>query len=404
LNQESLHILFIISQPLFPLQGASFTCYRQATAFNKRGFRITILAPRSKKDQDFSTATELADQNRIRILNWLPSKEGRKIVGHLNVLIFSGYFILKAIREEKPDILHVHNPPDIIPMIVSLINRFFKIPYVLQVNDPGPESILSLRGLGAVKRKIMLMTASLMENIILKHASALITINEALKAQMIATRKAISAKPFKTQYHVPSLPKSAADQNAESNENYVFYVGTLSTELLGLEELIQLYLPVWHRHGIRLYIAGDGPLRPKLEQVIQSAQAGEYVKLLGYVRPQDIHGFIKKSKLCVIPYLDTVLTRVSTPTKLFEYISFGKAVVCPNFLGFTEILGDDYPGLFRTDVSGDMIRVINNLLSNTTVRDEIETRNKTLSLNYTFDKEMVKTLSLYREVCLKSSP
>jgi hypothetical protein len=47
------------------------------------------------------------------------------------------------------------------------------------------------------------------------------------------------------------------------------------------------------------------------------------------------------STLAIIPYIDNPLTRVSLPTKLFEYIKLSKTVICPNLPGFTEVLGYD---------------------------------------------------------------
>jgi glycosyltransferase involved in cell wall biosynthesis len=332
-------------------------------------------------------------------MDWLPGRTGRSSLGHFKTLAFSWPFIAATIMKEKPDILHVHNPTDIVPMVVSLINHLTGIPFVFQMNDPGPESILSIIGLKSPQKELMLMSAKMMENIVMAHAAGFTTVNDVLRKKIIATRKNLSSKPFITYYNIADLPDESMVHPSVEQDDYILYVGTLSSEFLGLESLILSYRQIWEKTGTKLLIIGDGPLLEKLTRAVQSANASEYIKLPGYVSPEAIPGYLKNARLCIIPYLDTILTRVATPTKLFEYLSYGKVVVCPDFPGFTEILGAGNPGLYRSAVSGDILRVIGDMLSDNELRTKTESLNKTLSLNYTFEKEMMKILTLYEEVC-----
>jgi len=398
-HRRTMHVCLILPVPLLPLKGPSFICFRHAIALNNLGFKVTIL---STKIKDYTETSKYPDLtlHGIKVFDWLPSKIGPKFFRHLSGLILSWPFILKVIIKERPDILHVYNPPDIVPMIVSLINRFFKIPYIFQMLDPGPESILSLRGLRSAEKLVLLALSKFMESIIMHHASGLITVNEVLKRRIIETRKYISSKPFIAQYNVSSLTFDTNNFKGLNNQNYILYIGTLSTDILGLETLIRLFGSIWQKHRTKLFIVGDGPLRKRLIRQVKSLSAGEYIKLSGYVKPKKIPEYLKNAKLCILPYLDTILTRVSTPTKLFEYISMGKAVVYPDFLGFIEILGLENPGIYRSAVSGDMMRVIENLLRYNELRVKTESINKQLSLNFDFNKEIEKIMNLYEEVYL----
>lgn len=402
--QGQRHVCLILPVPLLPLKGASFTCFRHAIALNNLGLKVTIL---STKIRDYPRASKYHDLtlHGIKVLDWLPSKIGPRFFRHLSGLILTWPFILNVIIKERPDILHVYNPPDIVPMIVSLINRFFKIPYIFQMLDPGPESILSLRGLRSAEKLVLLALSKFMESIIMHHASGLITVNEVLKRRIIETRKYISSKPFVTQYNVSSLTASTNNFKGLDNQDYIYilYIGTLSTDILGLETLIRLFGSIWQKHRTKLFIIGDGPLRKRLIRQVKSLSAGEYIKLSGYAEPKRIPEYLKNAKLCILPYLDTVLTRLSTPTKLFEYISMGKAVVYPDFPGFIEILGTENPGIYRSAVSGDMMRVIENLLKDDDLRKKTEILNKQLSLKFDFNGEIKKLVELYEEVYLSSS-
>ncbi len=395
ITQKKIKILFVLPVPVLPLKAASFTCFRQALALDRIGFSVSILSPKIRDKESLSNL----NSGHIKIMDWLPARTSRNYLGHFRTLTFSGPFIAAAIMKEKPDIIHVHNPTDIIPMVVSLINRFAGIPFVFQMNDPGPESILSIIGLKSPKKEILLMSAKIMEKIVIGHAAGFTTVNDVLRKKIIATRKNISSKPFITYYNIADLPDESTVNPSLEVDNYILYVGTLSSEFLGLELLIYSYRQIWEKYGTKLFVIGDGPLMEKLTRAVESSNASAYIKLLGYVSPEAIPGYLKKARLCIIPYLDTILTRVATPTKLFEYLTYGKVVVCPDFPGFTEILGTDNPGLYRSAESDDILRVIGNMLSDNALRTKTESMNRNLSMNYTFDKEMLKILTLYGDVC-----
>jgi glycosyltransferase involved in cell wall biosynthesis len=395
ITQKKIKICFVLPVPLLPLKGASFTCFRQALALDRLGFSVSILSPKIRDKESLSAL----NSGHIKIMDWLPDRTSRNYLGHFKTLVFSWPFIAAAIMKEKPDILHVHNPTDIIPMVVSLINRFAGIPFVFQMNDPGPESILSMIDLKSPKKEIMLMTARIMEKIVMGHAAGFTTVNDVLRKKIIATRKNLSSKPFITYYNIAQLPDESIVNPSIEEDDYILYVGTLSSEFLGLESLIFCYPQIWEKYRTKLLIVGDGPLMEKLNRAVESLNASAFIRLPGYVAPEAIPAYLKSARLCIIPYLDTMLTRVSTPTKLFEYLTYGKVVVCPDFPGFTEIIGTGNPGLYRSAVPGDILHVIGHMLRDSKLRTKTESMNRTLSSNYTFDKEMMKILTLYGEVC-----
>lgn len=396
-HTKVIHICFVLQVPLFPLKAGSFNCFRRALALRNLGYNVTILTSKIKGYNGKNNYANV-DLNGIKVLDWLPPKIGPRFFHHLSPLLLSWPFIVVAIKKERPNILHIINPPDVIPVVVSLINRFFRIPYVFHIADPGPESILSIRNLISAEKYIFLTLSKFVEKIILHQANGVITVNEVLKRRIIKTRKYISNKPFITQYNVSSVTCNTQNINGLSDQNYILYIGTLSTGMLGLEALIKLFKLIWEKHSTKLYIAGDGPLKKILIREIKALQAEEYIMLLGYVEPQCIPEYLKNAKLCIIPYLDTILTRVATPTKVFEYISMGKAIVYPDFPGFIEILGTNNPGMYKSSVSGDVLRVIDNLLNDNKLRAKTEAINKKLSSKFVYRKEIEKVIDLYKEL------
>jgi len=79
--------------------------------------------------------------------------------------------------------------------------------------------------------------------------------------------------------------------------DFVLFVGRLSQEK-GIEPLIE----AWHRHRIQvpLWIVGDGPLRPRVEQF---AAENSRVRYLGEKEPSEVLDLLGRAKSLVMPSL-----------------------------------------------------------------------------------------------------
>jgi len=114
----------------------------------------------------------------------------------------------------------------------------------------------------------------------------------------------------------------------------------------GLEELIQTYAEnKLQKKNICLLLVGDGPAYQDLVAISkQHGVYGEGVVFTGPVDRDDIPRHIAAFDLGLQPDV----TEYASPIKLFEYISMGKGVIAPNKENITEILSENYQGLFKT--------------------------------------------------------
>ena len=333
----------------------------------------------------------------IKVFESLP-KFGTGLIGHLSALLLSWPFIITGIIREKPDIIHVQNPTDIIPMVTALTNLLLQKPLVYQINDPGPESIRSHMGLNPFLKKPYLLFAKLSEKIVLSISNAVILLNESSTLKFIRTRKIDPRKTIIYYYHTVIRNNKDASPDKSIPKDFILYVGSLTTPFLGLEELILSFFPIWNIHKTRLIIIGDGPLKEVLKKKIRKINGEAYIKLFGYVSHDIVQFYIKNAKCCIIPYLKTELTDIATPTKMFEYMSEGKAIVYPDLSGFREIFGMENAGMYRSTIPADAVRVIDILLKNVTLRKTTETQNKRLFEKYDYDKEIQKIIRLYEKI------
>lgn len=389
-------VCFIIPISLFPLTGVSFRCFHQAIALRELGFEVSIICP---KIREYDVRLNELNLKNITVLDCMLNF-GSGMIRHLISIFLQWPFIVGGIIKTKPDIIQVGNPPDTIAMVVAILNRFLKKPLILDICDPGPESIVSHMDISPFVRWAYYLFSKFSERVVLSNVTGLITVNDVLRKLITSTRKGVSGKPFITFYN--SLQRNdcklAADVKNEINDNYVLYSGMLTTAILGLENLIKAFHAVWNEYKVKLYIVGDGPLRSRLEDIIQKTRATEYVKLLGHVGYADNCAYIKNARLCIIPYLDSPLTRMSTPTKLFDYMLGGKAIVFPDFPGFTEILGSNNAGMYPSGNIDGIAKAMSLLLKNRELIERTGDENRRLFTNYEYDGEIDKLVNLYSQV------
>ena len=130
-----------------------------------------------------------------------------------------------------------------------------------------------------------------------------------------------------------SLPNKKNDKLAryKTKEKFVaLYVGNV-TKLRGLE-LILLSIPHILKKdiNIEMVIVGDGPDRPRLENLIYQLHIDKVVRFTGWIDSKNIPDIIKKCDIGLIPHHLTELTQTTIPNKLFDYMREGKPVLSTN--------------------------------------------------------------------------
>jgi len=118
----------------------------------------------------------------------------------------------------------------------------------------------------------------------------------------------------------------------------VVFIGTLF-EFSGLDGFIKEF-PEIIRHipDAKLLIVGDGPQRPKLEQIVAELNLNKQVVLTGLQPYQTMPYYINMATVCTNPFLNTKATRDIFPGKIIQYLACGKATVVTPLLGITSLL------------------------------------------------------------------
>ena len=129
------------------------------------------------------------------------------------------------------------------------------------------------------------------------------------------------------------------DEEKDSRtERYVLYFGRLSEEK-GVDDLLEAFEKV--RTDAILCVAGDGPERAKLEQMVGELKINSRVRFLGHIGKKKLNGIIKKALFVVSPSR----CYENAPYTILETMSLKKLIICANLGGPNEIVKDGKSGL-----------------------------------------------------------
>lgn len=140
----------------------------------------------------------------------------------------------------------------------------------------------------------------------------------------------------------------------KTNNKFVYW-GRLSSEK-GIFTLIRAFIGL----SVELEIIGEGPLRQKVEEVLEKNKI-KNIRLLGYLSAENLFNRIRDSFAAII----ASECYENNPFLALEAFALEKAVIGSRIGGIPELIKDGITGLtFETGNSDDLREKILNLLSN----------------------------------------
>jgi len=265
-------------------------------------------------------------------------------------LLFAAEFaaIFAAARSFRPDVIYSHwfTPQAIAGgLVASLLN----IPHVFTSHSSDVQVLGRLPVIGpwlvrAVTRRVHACTA----------------VSERTKSKLRAffsdsewraLRGRVDVIPMGVTVSPPTEPSPESRATARQvlrlgDETAILFIGRLTAKK-GLSDLLEAAAGL-AADGLpfRLLIAGDGELRPEVEQQIDRLQIGEFVQMLGYVTGAQKQQCTDAADVLVVPSIITPdLDAEGLPVSLLEGLAAGKICVATDLSGAEEILTDGEDGI-----------------------------------------------------------
>lgn len=224
-------------------------------------------------------------------------------------------------------------------VFAGIVPRLLGRPVVIDVRDPMPEFFQSKYGVAGGSRLMKVLLAE--ETLSLRFASAVVTVHEPLRETLLRT--GVPRERAHIVMNAPDLRRLTPPEGGrrDPEDRTLLYAGTVAARYgvdLALEAVAQLAGEI---PGIRLRVAGDGDLVPRLRRRAAQLGVADRLVLDGPVPFTEIPGIVAASWVGVQPHRSDPLMAFSVSTKILEWCALGLPAVAPRTRGLLHFFRED---------------------------------------------------------------
>lgn len=228
----------------------------------------------------------------------------------------------------KVDIVHVHNMPNFL-VFAAIIPKIFGKKVVLDVHDTLIETYSSKYD--GIAQKMILSVLFLEERISCWFADRVICVNDIQRD--ILLKRGVPKEKILVQLNVPDTdifkPLSEPRESIERKGFTVGYHGTI-TRRLGIDIAIRSIVNLRKKSlDVSLLIIGDGDDRKECEKLIQTLEAGSFIRIMDLVPVTELPCILRDVDLGIVPNRENRATQLMLPVKMLECIALGMPVLVP---------------------------------------------------------------------------
>ncbi len=174
------------------------------------------------------------------------------------------------------------------------------------------------------------------------------------------------------------------------DEGYAFYYGRLAKEK-GIFNLLNAINKVKNK---KLLIAGEGPDKEKIEKYIIENNLKQNVKLLGYLKTNQIKEYVRKARVIIVPSI----CRENCPYSILETLAIGRPIIGSNLGGIPELVVNNECGYIYNDEK-TLIEKLEKLLNDEALAKKMgENAKKIANEKFSKDAYYSKIITLYEQL------
>ena len=333
-----MRILYV-SQYYPPEMGAPAARVSElAREWHKRGHEVTVLTafphhPHGKKrpeDVGVITRREMdGDIQLVRTYVFAARNTGflLRIVSYVSFMMsamFVGFW-----RVGRPDIVIATSPQLFTAVAGWWISRLLRVPFIFEVRDLWPESIVTV---GAMKDSLAIRMLKRLALFLYRSADRIVTVGPGYRRRILAD---YGIAPDKIDVVTNGVDLSLYSLHQEDRDEYrrrmgvtgetvVLYLGTHGMAH-GLDFVLEAARRLIDR-PIRFVFVGDGAEKPRLErEAIDNGLVN-----VTFIPPQDkqaVVGYYAASDICLVPLRKVDLFTDVLPSKIFEIMGMARSMV-----------------------------------------------------------------------------
>lgn len=287
----------------------------------------------------------------------------RRTLSYVSFMLTAIWYARKLQRQ--PDVVVASSPQFFSGLAGYLISRWRRVPFVLEVRDLWPDSIVAV---GASKRNWLIRLFEKLEMYLYRHSSHIVTVTESFKH--VIGSKGIDEKKITVLKNGADLegfgkeldPEKLAELRASYGLEGKFvaaYIGTL-----GMAHRADILLEAAARcrqPEIVFMVVGAGAERESLARQQEERQL-ENFRLVPKQPRELVAYFLALADVCVVHLKDAPLFRTVIPSKMFEAMVMGKPIALGIRGEAAEIVTEAEAGIcFAPEDADGLVEVVEEL-------------------------------------------
>lgn len=288
-------------------------CTKKSTPFSRR-----FLKKYTTDGIEYVQTYSYANKNKSKF---------HRLWSHLSYALSSSIGIILS---KRPDVAIVSSPPLFSSFSSCFIYWLLKVPYILEVRDLWPESLLEL---GVVRSKILLRIMYWMESFIYSKASGIVSLTKGIRDSIVKRGWAHKRHffihcgvDFDKIYPDSETGQKTKEAMGLSGKKVVLYFGALGISN-NLDVLVESAKSLEAISELKIVFIGDGIYKSTLEKRV--SDLGLKNVIIHPAVPKNLaRHYINIADICVVNLLDISLFSGAIPTKLIDYMACSKPVLC----------------------------------------------------------------------------
>lgn len=236
----------------------------------------------------------------------------------------------QILNDNHFDIIQVRN--DVFSALISLcFKKKYDIPFVFQYSFP--KKSFSLQKSVSWYSYCFDVLQNRVQFYILKKADLILPISKWMKIELIKQGiPKFKMVPLPMGVNPESFPLNIENSNFKQKycideSKLIVYTGNMN-KIRSLDVVIRAFSKVIeHKKNLKLLMIGDGNDRSNLEDLCANLRINKHVIFTGNVPYFEVPYYISVADICLSPIKPLDIYKVSSPTKLFEYMVMGKPVI-----------------------------------------------------------------------------
>ncbi len=319
--------------------GASFRGGNLAKALSARGHNVDVIAafpyyPHGQIDAKYRGLLYVNEaQNEILVRRvWIPALPTKGLLNRIVIylsFVFSYAISLLAMYKKHFDIVYFVSPYPLsfFSLPACVFGKLKRAVVILDVHDLWPEVIVEVAGMNSKSARGILIQMARMVSTLSNYVT---TITQAINEKMIeiglpSEKLRIVSMSIDTQFYSHRKTRGPIDPRF-SGKFIAEYSGVLARKY-DFDTLIQAARILQDKSSdILVLVRGDGEQK---ERVLRSAKSVRNVVVLTKIVSSDVVvDYLNSADVLVCPLMDSEEGSRGIPSKVFEYLSVAKPVIC----------------------------------------------------------------------------